>query len=121
MQQIEGLIKKSWGYEILWAQNEKYCGKIIVFEKNGSRIPMHFHKEKDKSWFVNSGKFLLRYIDTKNARIIEKVLSEGETFQILPLVPHQIESMNANAMIFEVSTGISGEDFYQISPDNKKE
>ena len=119
MQKIDGFVKTNWGYEIIWASNEKYCGKIIVFEKNGSKIPMHFHKEKDKSWFINNGKFLFRFIDTKTATMHEKVLSEGETFNITPLVPHQIESMSPNAMIFEVSTP-HADDFYQIVPDDKK-
>ena len=25
-----GRHQKSWGYEIVWASNEQYCGKILV-------------------------------------------------------------------------------------------
>ena len=25
---LEGFVKKGWGYELIWATNEKYCGKI---------------------------------------------------------------------------------------------
>ena len=27
-----GKIDKDWGYEIVWASNQFYCGKILVFE-----------------------------------------------------------------------------------------
>ena len=32
---LSGHVKKGWGYELIWATNDKYCGKIMVFEKEG--------------------------------------------------------------------------------------
>ena len=66
---LNGKVDKGWGYELIWASNDKYCGKIMVFEKVGSKFSMHFHKEKDESWFVNQGTFLLRWIDTNTAEL----------------------------------------------------
>ena len=120
MSRLDGFVKKGWGYELIWATNDQYCGKIMVFEKPGSKFSMHFHKEKDESWFVNSGKFLLRYIDTQTATLHEKVLNEGETWRNPPLMPHQLEAMTANAMIFEVSTADSVEDNYRIIPGDSQ-
>ena len=120
----QGYVKKGWGYEIIWATNDKYCGKIMVFEKVGSKFSMHFHKEKDETWFINAGKFLLRWIDTEKATLNEKILVEGETWHNPPLQPHQLEAMVANSMIFEVSSPDSVEDNYRIIPgdsQNKKE
>ena len=116
MTQLQGLVKKGWGYEIIWATNEKYCGKIMVFEKVGSKFSMHFHKDKDETWFVNSGKFICRYINTETAKLEEKILVEGETWHNPPLQPHQLQAMVANSMIFEVSTMDSVEDNYRIIP-----
>lgn len=116
MNRLEGFVKKGWGYEIIWATNDQYCGKIMVFEKLGSKFSMHFHKQKDESWFVNSGKFLLRYIDTQTATLKEKVLTEGETWRNPPLLPHQLEAMVAGSTIFEVSTPDSVDDNYRIIP-----
>jgi hypothetical protein len=59
----QGKIDKGWGYEIVWANNDKYCGKILVFEKAGAKTSLVLHKEKSKSWFVNAGKFKLTFID----------------------------------------------------------
>lgn len=116
----QGLVKKGWGYEIIWATNDKYCGKIMVFEKVGAKFSMHFHREKDETWFINSGKFLLRWIDTKDASLNEKVLVEGETWHNPPLQPHQLEALVANSMIFEVSSPDSIEDNFRVMPGDSQ-
>jgi mannose-6-phosphate isomerase len=119
MEEIKGsVVKKSWGYELIWANTEKYCGKIMVFEKSGSKFSMQFHKEKEKSWFVNDGKFLLRWIDTKNATMHTKELSEGETCHILPLQPHQLESLEDNSSITEVGTFEINYDVFKLAADD---
>ena len=58
----QGKIDHDWGYELVWASNKEYCGKILVFEKRGAKTPMWIHKDRRKSWFVNSGKFKLKFI-----------------------------------------------------------
>lgn len=116
MSRLEGFVKKGWGYEIIWATNDQYCGKIMCFEKIGSKFSMHFHKDKDETWFINSGKFIVRWIDTKTAILHEKVLVEGETWHNPPLQPHQLESMSPEGLIFEVSTADSVEDNYRVYP-----
>ena len=120
MSRLEGFVKKGWGYEIIWATNDQYCGKIMCFEKIGSKFSMHFHKDKDETWFVNAGKFIVRWIDTKTATLHEKVLVEGVVWHNPPLQPHQLESMSADAMIFEVSTADSVEDNYRVFPGDSQ-
>jgi hypothetical protein len=46
MSKQEGYIKKGWGYELIWASTDNYCGKILVFLKEGNKTSMHFHKKK---------------------------------------------------------------------------
>lgn len=110
-----GFIQKTWGYEIIWVNNQNYCGKILCFKDAGSKTAMHFHKERDKSWFVNSGKFTVRWVNTTTAEISEKTLSEGEVWAIPPMVPHQLEALVPDSMIFEVSTQDKEEDTFKIS------
>ena len=43
---LEGKVEKGWGYELIWATNDKYCGKIMVFEKVGSKFSLHFIEKK---------------------------------------------------------------------------
>jgi len=119
-QRLEGKIEKGWGFEIIWATNDKYCGKIMVFEKEGSKFSMHFHKEKDETWFVNSGAFKLIYCDTKTATYHEKFLNAGETWHNPPMMPHQLIALKPGSMIFEVSTADSVEDNYRIIPGDSQ-
>lgn len=118
---LQGYVPKGWGYELIWATNDQYCGKIMVFEKAGNKFSMHFHKEKDESWFVNSGRFKLRYIDTKTAMLIEQELKEGDTWRNPPLLPHQLEALEDNSSITEVSTADSVSDNFRIIPGDTQQ
>ena len=120
MTRLEGKVDKGWGYELIWATNDKYCGKIMVFEKEGAKFSMHFHKEKEETWFVNTGKFKVRWIDTATATLYEKELNEGETWHNPPLQPHQLICMEAGSSITEVSTPDSVEDNYRIAPGDSQ-
>jgi mannose-6-phosphate isomerase-like protein (cupin superfamily) len=115
-----GVVQKGWGYELIWATNDKYCGKIMVFKNVGSKFSMHFHKEKDETWFVNSGRFKLRWIDTTTATLMEAELKEGDTWHNPPLQPHQLEALEENSSITEVSTPDSVEDNYRIIPGDSQ-
>lgn len=117
---LEGKVDKGWGYELIWATNEKYCGKIMVFEKLGSKFSMHFHKEKDETWFVNSGRFLLKWIDTNDATLYTQELREGDVWRNPPLQPHQLVAMEPNSSITEVSTPDSVEDNFRIGPGDSQ-
>ena len=116
-----GKVDKGWGYELIWATNDSYCGKILVFEKPGSKMSMHFHKEKDESWFVNQGSFKLRYIDTAKAQTMEVVIKAGDTWRNPPLMPHQLEAIEPGSSITEVSTPDSIEDNYRIVPGDSQD
>lgn len=119
--QLNGFVKKGWGHELIWSTNDKYCGKLLVFEKTGSKFSMHFHKEKDETWFVSQGKFLLRWIDTTTAKINEQTLNTGDTWRNMPHVPHQLEALEAGSTIIEVSTPDSVEDNYRIFPGDSQQ
>lgn len=117
---LTGVVKKGWGYELIWATTEKYCGKIMVFEKAGAKFSMHFHREKDETWFINSGKFIVRWIDTKDAMLYTKELKEGDVWHNPPLQPHQLEALEDNSSVTEVSTPDSVEDNYRIIPGDSQ-
>ena len=117
---LEGKVDKGWGYELIWATNDKYCGKIMVFEKVGAKFSMHFHKEKDETWFVNNGRFLLNYIDTTTAEYKSQELTSGMTWHNPPLMPHQLVCMEPGSSVTEVSTPDSVEDNYRIAPGDSQ-
>ena len=67
---LEGRVEKGWGSEEIWASNDKYCGKMMHFNE-GAKFSMHFHKDKEETWYVLSGEFTVRWINTKDATTIE--------------------------------------------------
>ena len=89
MTQLEGFVEKGWGSEFIWATNDKYCGKLLNFNKD-ARFSMHFHAVKDETWLVLSGKFDVLYIDTKDATVQKRTLKKMDTMRLEPLTPHQV-------------------------------
>ena len=119
LQQL-GKIDKGWGFEIIFANNDHYCGKLLVFERAGAKTSLVFHKEKRKSWFVNSGKFKVKYIDVATGEVKEAILEEGKTADFAELGPHQIEALVPNSIIFEVGTGDYVEDRFRLAPGDSQ-
>jgi mannose-6-phosphate isomerase-like protein (cupin superfamily) len=114
--QQTGKNDKGWGFEIVFANNDKYCGKLLVFEKAGAKTSLVFHKEKAKSWFINAGRFKVTFIDVTTGEIKQSELGEGQTADFGPLGPHQIEALVDNSMIFEVGTADYVEDRFRLAP-----
>ena len=105
-------VHKGWGEEIIIENNEKYCGKILIF-KQGCKFSMHYHMNKDETWWVEYGEFLYRWIDTETAEMNEVKLEEGDVVRQRPGQPNQLEAIS-NGRIFEVSTHHEDSDSYRV-------
>lgn len=112
MSRLEGRVEKGWGHELIWATNDKYCGKLMHFNK-GAQFSMHFHAEKDETWYVLDGEFYVAYIHTDTAATEVVKLMPGDTWHNPPLVPHRLKCLKAGTII-EVSTPDSVEDNYRV-------
>ncbi len=118
--QPQGQIKKGWGFELVWSNNDKYCGKLLVFERAGAKTSLVFHKEKAKSWFINAGKFKITFVDVATGEMKEAILEEGKTVDFGPLSPHQVEALVANSIILEVGTADYVEDRFRLAPGDSQ-
>ncbi len=117
MEYLQGKIDKGWGFEIVWANNDQYSGKLLIFEREGAKTSMMLHKKRRKTWFVNAGKFKLTYIDVVTGAVQESILEEGGTVNFGELSPHQVEALVAGSIIFEVGSGDEGEsDRIRLAP-----
>lgn len=105
-----------WGQEIIWATQEDYTGKILVFAKKGAKTSLHFHKEKDKTYFVNLGSFKLRWVDVKDGQLYEQTLEEGSTWHCPPLQPCSLEALQDQSSVSEVNNSSNEEDVYHLIP-----
>ena len=106
------IVTKGWGHEVIFVNNDKYCGKILHF-KTGSKFSMHYHMIKKESWYVSTGRFTFKYIDTSNASIVTQELVQGDVITNEIGQPHQI-ICEEEGDIFEVSTTHYDSDSYRV-------
>jgi len=105
-------VPKGWGHEVIFVNNELYCGKLLVFKK-GCKFSMHYHMIKDETWYVSEGEFIYRWIDTDKGETKETILKVGDSVRQFPGMPHQLEAL-ADGVVFEVSTQHFDSDSYRI-------
>ena len=96
------MISKNWGGELLIYNGEKYCGKILFFDKN-KKSSLHFHVLKQESWLVRKGKFELTLIQGKDASIHKFIIEPFQTITLLPGQIHKLVCLEEGEII-EVST-----------------
>lgn len=95
-------VEKPWGYELVWAETDAYVGKIL-FVKAGESLSLQFHREKDESWLVQSGRAKVELGSAGDAVLHEEVVGAGATFRFRPGTVHRITAVE-DTMIVEVST-----------------
>jgi quercetin dioxygenase-like cupin family protein len=105
--------KKAWGYELWIVNDEEYCGKLLVFEKD-KKFSMHYHLIKKESWYVAKGEFLYSWIETEKAMVKTIQIQEGDVIDLERGQPHQLTALTEGATIFEVSTKHYEEDSYRV-------
>jgi mannose-6-phosphate isomerase len=95
-------VEKPWGHELIWALSETYCGKVL-FVKAGAALSLQFHKEKDESWLVQSGRARLELGEVGQKVLNEEVISAGSAFRYRPGTVHRVTAIE-DTTILEVST-----------------
>ena len=94
-------VEKPWGYELIYAETEKYAGKVIFVQK-GEQLSLQYHKIKDETMYLHRGRAKLEIQDAEGQnQIIE--LSPGESYHIEPGCRHRVTAVE-DCEILEVST-----------------
>jgi mannose-6-phosphate isomerase len=95
-------VEKPWGYELIWADADMYVGKLL-FVKAGESLSLQFHREKDESWLVQSGRAKVELGEAGDPVLKEEVVSAGAAFRFRPGTVHRVTGIE-DTMILEVST-----------------
>jgi len=107
------IVNKGWGYEKWIVNNKKYCGKLLYFVK-GKKCSWHYHKIKEETFYIQSGKIALNVGWDDNIDISEElILTAGDSYHIKPGLRHQMKALEITEM-FEFSTEHFEEDSYRI-------
>ena len=80
-------VEKPWGYEIVYAENERYAGKIL-FLRAGERLSLQYHERKDETIYVLSGELDLQ-IGEDGALELRR-LRKGDACHIPPGMRHRM-------------------------------
>jgi quercetin dioxygenase-like cupin family protein len=115
MNSLVKFVPKGWGFEKWIVNNEEYCGKLLYLVK-GKKCSWHYHVLKDETFYIQSGKILLKYSDDdtiENAN--EIVLESGDKFHIYRGLRHQMFALE-DTELFEFSTQHFDSDSYRIIP-----
>jgi mannose-6-phosphate isomerase-like protein (cupin superfamily) len=95
-------VEKPWGYELIWAHADQYVGKVL-FVRAGESLSLQFHREKDESWLVQSGRARLELGSAGDAVLKEEIVSTGAAFRYRPGTVHRVTALE-DTTILEVST-----------------
>ncbi len=95
-------VEKPWGWELIWAHAEGYAGKLL-FVRAGHALSLQFHREKDESWYVESGRAELQLGDTGEALLNTEIVRPGACFRFRPGTVHKLKALE-DTTILEVST-----------------
>ena len=103
-------ILKPWGHEEIWAQTDKYVGKILTITP-GERLSLQYHEKKEETIYVLEGILKVWHSDDEKDHII---LMPGDTFHVKPGQVHRFGAPKGSALrvfgkymatkIIEVST-----------------
>jgi mannose-6-phosphate isomerase-like protein (cupin superfamily) len=94
-------VVKPWGHEIVWAETDRYAGKLLVIEA-GAQLSLQVHRRKDESILVLSGRLGLLLEDEHDELRVHE-LGPGEAAHIPPGRQHRFMARTRTELI-EVST-----------------
>ena len=94
-------VDKPWGYELIYAATDQYCGKVI-FIRSGEELSLQFHRSKDETIYVHSGRVEFEIGDPGKPTDTE-VVGPGRAFHLAPGTVHRLRALE-DAVILEVST-----------------
>ncbi len=95
-------VEKPWGWELIWALSEDYCGKVL-FVRAGHSLSLQFHREKDESWYVEDGRAELELAAPGQAIPVSEIIAAGAAFRFRPGTVHRVTALE-DTTILEVST-----------------
>ncbi|MSP17379.1 MAG: cupin [Myxococcales bacterium] len=94
-------IDKPWGHELIWAETERYVGKILHVRR-GEQLSLQYHREKDETIMLLSGRVALEHFrDGESPTTVE--LAIRAPFHVPPGLRHRMTALEDSDLL-EVST-----------------
>jgi mannose-6-phosphate isomerase-like protein (cupin superfamily) len=94
-------VDKPWGHELIWAQTDRYVGKILVIEA-GRRLSLQRHEVKDEWILIQAGRLRLT-LEGEDGVVRDEELGPGDHRHVATGRIHRYEAIERCELI-EVST-----------------
>jgi len=93
-------VDKPWGHELIWAQTDKYVGKVLSISA-GHKLSRQYHRQKEETLYVTRGTMRL---EIGPADAIEvTTMGPGDVFHVPPGTIHRMIA-ETDVELMEVST-----------------
>ncbi len=93
-------IEKPWGYELVWAETDRYVGKVLHI-RAGQRLSRQYHRVKDETLMVQAGEMDLEVGPAGSAET--RRMKPGDVFHVIPGTIHRMIGVT-DVDVIEVST-----------------
>jgi mannose-6-phosphate isomerase len=93
-------VEKPWGYELIWAETDRYVGKVLHVNA-GQRLSLQYHVKKDETIHLWSGR--LQLVVDEGQGLTEREMAQGESYHIRPGTKHRMIAIT-DCDILEAST-----------------
>lgn len=94
-------VDKPWGWELIWALTDEYCGKLL-FVRQGESLSLQYHERKDESWRVHEGRAELE-LGAVGEELERLEIAAGDCFRFRPGTVHRVRALE-DLLVLEVST-----------------
>jgi mannose-6-phosphate isomerase-like protein (cupin superfamily) len=93
-------VEKPWGYEIIWAETDRYVGKVLHINA-GHRLSRQYHNKKEETFLIEAGEMDLEVGQGAEQRTIR--MKQRDSFHCKPLTVHRMVAVT-DVDVIEVST-----------------
>jgi quercetin dioxygenase-like cupin family protein len=93
-------VEKPWGYELIWAETERYVGKVLHIAK-GQKLSRQYHNKKEETFLVQSGEMDLEIGQGADQKTIR--MKPLDSYHCLPKTVHRMIAVT-DVDVVEVST-----------------
>jgi mannose-6-phosphate isomerase len=93
-------VEKPWGYELIWAETDRYVGKILHINA-GQRLSRQYHKKKEETFLVQTGEMDLEIGSGAEIKTIH--MKHLDSFHCPPSTVHRMVAVT-DVDVVEVST-----------------
>lgn len=94
-------VEKPWGHEIIWADTDRYVGKILHV-RAGHALSLQYHERKDETIYLLTGEMKF-YAGPSAGELKEVFLEAGQSFHVTVGTVHRMVAVT-DVDILEAST-----------------